>query len=97
MSRANLRKAFRALRKNGYFARMNFWCCQTCGWSEVPDEKSDKVVFFHNQDNDTLKYNGYTYLDWGGDGNELKTILEAHDIGVEWDGSNVTRIKANIW
>ncbi len=97
MSRANLREAFRTFRKNGYFARMNFWCCQTCGWSEVPDEKSDKVVFFHNQDNDTLKDNGYTYLAWAGDGNEIKTILEAHDIEVEWDGSDGTRIKANIW
>ena len=30
-NKENLKKAFRELRKIGYFAKMNFACCQSCG------------------------------------------------------------------
>lgn len=89
----NLTNAFKALRKAGYFARQNFWCCQSCGWAAVPEGKGDKVVFYHNQDN-ARKVDGESFhLAWSGDGGEIVRILEENGVKVEWDGSPDTRIK----
>jgi hypothetical protein len=53
--RTNLTKAFAELRKNGYFAKQNFLCCQSCGWAELSEKEAEKVVFYHNQDYRDLK------------------------------------------
>ena len=53
MQYLRLREAFKDLRKAGYFARQNFTCCQSCAWAEIPEEKSDKVVFYHAQEAQT--------------------------------------------
>lgn len=53
-----IRNAFKDLRKQGYFARMNFWCCQSCGCAAVPEKYKDKFVFYHNQDAEALGYDG---------------------------------------
>jgi hypothetical protein len=45
-----LNEAFKDLRKSGYFARQNFQCCQSCAWAAIPEEKEEKVVFYHQQD-----------------------------------------------
>jgi hypothetical protein len=50
--KSNLTLAFEELRSIGYFARQNFWCCQSCAWYAIPEEKSLKSVFFHGQDAD---------------------------------------------
>lgn len=92
MNKENLNKAFRALRKAGYFAKQNFWCCQSCAWSDVPDSQ-EKVVFYHRQDNDDLKENGKCRLAWSGDGNEIVKILNENGVKTEWDGNNDKRIK----
>ena len=55
--KANLNQAFKDLRKLGYFARQNFWCCQSCAWAAVPVNVK-KVVFYHKQDADELKETG---------------------------------------
>lgn len=87
-----LNNAFRALRKRGYFARQNFWCCQTCGCAAVPEEHAESYVFYHQQDAEGLKRDGGTMLAWGGDGYEIvKTFLEA-GLTTKWDGSKNTRI-----
>jgi hypothetical protein len=65
--RDKVRKAFVALRKRGFFARMNFWCCQTCGWAAVPEGR-DNVVFYHAQDKETMNKHGVLWLAWSGDG-----------------------------
>jgi hypothetical protein len=57
-----LRSAFEELRELGYFAKMNWQCCTTCGWAAVPDNRADKVVFFHGQDADNLVDTGECYL-----------------------------------
>lgn len=89
----NLTQAFKALRKAGYFARQNFWCCQSCAWAAVPEDKSEKVVFFHNQDN-ANKLNGESFmLAWAGDGYEIVRILMDNGIKTKWDGSENTRIE----
>lgn len=94
---SNLTKAFRELRKNGYWAKQNHTCCQTCGWAEVPDGKEDKVVFYHNQDNENKVRNQPFHLAWSGDGNEIQTILRENGVETRWDGTENQRIEVINW
>ena len=96
MSKSKITEAFNELRKLGYFARQNFTCCQTCGWAAVPSEKGNKAVFYHNQDNDSLKRSGECHLAWSGDGNEIVSVLNRHGIQTDWDGSNQKRIRIKL-
>jgi len=94
--RSQLKYAFADLRKKGYFARMNFWCCQSCAWAAIPEEKSDKVVFYHNQDAKGM-VDGWgrfheVYLGWCGDADEIREAFESRGFQVEHDGSANTRI-----
>lgn len=55
----NLAAAFAELDAAGIVARMNFTCCQTCGATEIYDERpADRAsigyVFFHSQDGEHL-------------------------------------------
>jgi hypothetical protein len=94
ITRQRITSAFRDLRKAGYFAKQNFWCCQTCGWSAIPVEEK-KVVFYHLQDGASIKKGILIkplYLAWAGDGNEIVNILAKYGLQTEWDGSTDTRI-----
>lgn len=93
----NLTKGFRELRKHGYFARQNFMCCQSCGWAEVPDGRGDKVVFYHQQDNERKVKNESFHLAWSGDGHEIQRILESCGVKTKWDGDNKKRIEVVKW
>jgi hypothetical protein len=92
----NLNKAFRELRKAGYFARQNFWCCQSCGWSAVPEEKAHKVVFYHNQDMRRLQDRGSCHLCWAGNGKEICDILISNGVKVTWNGKDEERIEITL-
>lgn len=96
MDKSQITSAFKELRKLGYFARQNFTCCQTCGWASVPDEKGERAVFYHQQDNHSLKEDGECHLAWSGDGNEIVSVLNKHGVQTEWDGSDNKRIKIKI-
>jgi hypothetical protein len=90
--RAGLRRAFKVLRRNGYITKANFLCCQTCAWKAItgdpyrPDNKANKIVFYHGQDNDRLNETGACSLAWAGDGLEIKRACEAAGLKVEWSG-----------
>jgi hypothetical protein len=60
---------------------MNWWCCNNCGWSVVPLNRRDKVVFFHNQDNEEFVLgkikNRPLFLSWAGDGGLICSALTA--------------------
>ena len=92
MQYSRLREAFKDLRKAGYFARQNFTCCQSCAWAEIPEEKADKVVFYHAQDA-AHKADDKMYIGWSGDGKEICDIFAKHNIDTLWDGDNNTRIE----
>jgi len=78
--RDKLKAAFAELRKLGWFARMDFWCCQTCGNAaahEALEKKgiSDddaKVVFWHNQDDDSFREG--EWRSWHKDGEKTKDL-----------------------
>lgn len=91
-----LTKAFRTLRKLGYFARQNFWCCQSCAWNAVPDDKAKRAVFYHNQDAADLRTRRQCYLAWAGDGQQIVDTLRLHGVVVEWDGKPTTRILVKV-
>ena len=87
--------AFKLLRKAGYFAKQNFWCCQSCAWSNIP-EGIDKVVFYHNQDNDSWENKELKkdlYLAWSGSGQEIVSILSSVGLNLDWNGSEDKRIR----
>lgn len=90
---ANLGKAFRELRKKGYFARQNFLCCRTCGWAAIPKEQLSKAVFYHGQDNDDKLDGKDFYLAWDGDGKEICDILKSCGVDTDWNGDQDERIK----
>jgi hypothetical protein len=91
----NLTYAFKELRKMGYIAEQDFWCCSTCAWSSI-DSSNKKVVFYHSQDNDNLKENGTCYLSWSGNAKEIVDVLKKHGVGVKHDGDEEKRIFIDI-
>lgn len=98
-TKEKINQAFRRLRKAGYIAKQNFWCCQSCAWNAISNDypSVDKVVFYHNQDADCIEKNGSLnhplYLAWMGDSNEICKILLNCGLQVEHDGSEDSRIK----
>jgi hypothetical protein len=92
-----LTSAFKELRKFGYFARQNFMCCQNCGWHAVPDGKEDKVVFYHQQDNENKKDGQSFFLAWSGDGEQICDILKRNGVETKWNGNESTRIEVVSW
>ena len=110
ITREDLRKAFVQLRRNGFFARMNFWCCMSCACAAIPDEAT-KYVYFHNQNNERLVSSGECYLGWGADssdadfdriGLEIIETLNAHGIDCMWTGNSgrkimIKNIAASEW
>jgi hypothetical protein len=86
--------AFRQLREDGYFAEENWWCCGTCGWSAVPNDKHNKAVFYNEQGGDGLRDGGKLCLTWDdvdGPAHIIKRLQEA-GLEVEHDGTSDTYI-----
>ena len=94
--RRRLSAAFKTLRSKGWFARMNFECCTTCGWAVADKTGKENVVFFHSQSNDRLEENGQCYLHWQGDAKTLITVLERHGIKTTWDEDENTAIMIDV-
>jgi len=97
--------AFAALREQGFFAKANHTCCQSCGLADIPEDgRYDEYVFYHMQDAENLKDAGVCYLAWGFSGPTLETkrkgrlictALREAGLEVDWDGSEHTRIKVS--
>lgn len=91
-TRERIKIAFAALRREGYFARMNFMCCQTCGWAAVPKGRADKVVFYHAQDAEDLAAGRPMMMAWAGDSAVIVRAFRDAGLKVIWDGDDAKRI-----
>lgn len=83
---SKLNKLFRAFRKAGYLAKQNFWCCQTCALSAIPDDVN-KYVYYHRQDADAIVNKELVrplHLKWAGDGWEICKIIGDNGMSYSW-------------
>lgn len=87
--------AFDDLRKQGYKARQNFMCCQTCGSASLRG-KGLGYVFYHNQDMDRLNAGGGTYLAYDGDGMVIVKALLKAGLRVQWNTEENERIYVDM-
>jgi hypothetical protein len=100
--KTKISNAFKNLRKNGWFARMSFWCCQSCGCAAVPEGFNNKFVFYHKQDAEAFDREGnlggknkrtmYLTHGEGGDANEIVKALNNHGLNTDWNGDMNIRI-----
>lgn len=94
--KSKIKASFAKLRKEGFFARMNFLCCQSCAWAATPDVAN--VVFYHQQDADSfnsygnVKPNDRLYLAHQGNSKRIVEVLTENGLRVEWNGKETTRI-----
>ena len=98
--KAKINKVFKNLRKQGYFVRQSFWCCQTCGCAAVPPDHENRYVFYHKQDrevldkngNITMKFGGVLNLAWAGSGSQISQAIKDEGLRVRWSGTEDKRI-----
>lgn len=86
-----LKNAFYELEQLGYFARINFWCCNTCALADIPDDV-EKFVFTHQQSHEDFLEKSEAYLNWAGNPQEIIQVLEKHGFETEHDGSENKKI-----
>lgn len=90
---------FKEFRKEGFIARQDYLCCNSCATSALEadynvDENSS-YVFYHGQDADAFENKMLTrtlYLGWQGNGKKLVEIIKAHGFQVDWDGTEERKI-----
>lgn len=103
-----LNKAFAALRKQGFIAKQNFWCCGSCGGSDAHriaiEDNAKGYVFYHKQDRDGAKETGSLFIRFGSAnatdsiqadkdvGTELVAALKEAGLDVEWSGDPQTAV-----
>lgn len=81
--REALKQAFKAIRKHGIAARMNFSCCSSCGHYDL-GQKSDRFVFWNRQSEDSFRVEG---RGWSRYKSEIDNNL--HDeLNLQWEGSD---------
>ncbi len=81
-------KAFAALRKQGFIARVNFSCCTGCASHELSGmaraRSKNRAVFWHRQDDQSFR-EGYPlhirYFYLAPEGNESDTTAEETAVG----------------
>lgn len=90
---------FRNMRREGYIAHQNWKCCSSCGWAAIPEDKGEKVIFYHNQDNVNIPH--FVYITWSGDGSLIATKAQDAGFIVNWNGDKSQRmqliLKENIY
>jgi len=91
-TKIKLNRLFKELRKQGYFARQNFWCCDTCATSEIYKEKD--YVFYNQQAGDRLKRCGdRVMIAFRGDATEICNIARKEGFITNWNGDLMTKIE----
>ena len=109
-TRANIRKAFAALRKEHLICKMNFSCCMGCACAElspIVDEKKLKgAVYFHRQDNAAFNESGRLTIryftrtnsqDCKKLGELIVMYLTENGVATKWDGDPTRTIEAGVF
>jgi hypothetical protein len=89
-----IKKAFIILRKQGYFARINFKSCQGQAWDNIP-KTFENVVYYHHADETSLKEFGYIYIGWktkNWDASNIVNVFKSVGLTVDWNGDKDRRI-----
>lgn len=91
-----LTKAFKELKKLGYFAERNLACCQSCAIEEIPEDNASLYVFTTEQDEQILKNTGSCFISWQAPEDNPIEIIGAFgrvDLFVSHSGSIKDRIQ----
>jgi len=94
--RHKLIKMFEALTSNGWIAKPDFWCCNTCASHAIGEmvlHSTVAYVFWNCQDDICLRESGSVYLKYAGNiitdqeaGNVLTEQLDGLRLCYDWDG-----------
>lgn len=104
-----LKKVFPQLRKESVLANGNYLCCQSCASYGLADSartrKKEGYVFWHRQDEESLRRDGHLYIAFSGMDENMTTkvvgmltvkLLEEAGLTVEWNGSEDKRILVDL-
>jgi len=101
--REGVKRVFRQLRGlDDTNARMNFWCCQSCGWYSDECRSVGRFVFYHRQKHDAMMEGHPLYLHHGTDHGaeadqdfaaEIVAMFEAEGFTVTYNGNPRTCIQ----
>lgn len=89
--KSKINKFFDEMKKLGYTAKQNFWCCQSCAWNALSDKDCKRVVFYHNQDKDDIP-SGQLFISWNGTGKTIVDCAKSCGLVVVWNRRKNTRI-----
>ena len=94
--RALLRDLFKALRKDGFRARMNFTCCTGCGSYEISENPPKfgvtPYVFYHHQNTDDMHDGKALHLSYGYTTTVLKDAPpQLEEVLMGWIGRLICR------
>lgn len=92
--KAKLNVFFSLMRKDGFVAKQNYQCCQSCGWTAIADAypTATNIIFYHKQDTEDIYSHLQMYLAWRGDAKTIIKNAEIAKLDVNWNGSNEERI-----
>jgi len=81
-------KAFRDLRKLGFYAKQNSACCSGCTMIPEAQEKSGKYVYLTDQDMMNVKEQSYAYVNFHSEleAYQIMAMMIKNDINVIWNG-----------
>lgn len=97
--RRRVSAAFRTLRKQGYVAKQNYWCCNGCGTSALAQEYGadcEKWLFYNKQAGDRLRAGKQFRLTWGGNGWQIAYALREQGLEVDWNGEDSQTIGVSL-
>ena len=89
---SRLNKSFADLRQAGYFAKQDFCCCSSCGWAAIPENQSNKAVFYHKQELESKREGIPLYVCWDGNGDDIIKIFSNNGIESTWNGEKDNKI-----
>lgn len=104
--------AFSELEERRIIARQNFWCCQSCGLSNIWTEADDwgqsprGYVFFHQQATESATEGDDLWLSYGSTdqqddtvaavANEAVEVLRSHGLDASWNGDRAKKIHVPV-